>query len=90
MADIDDAIAAEQKRGTWSRRTIHDYAQNLRRIHSVCGNARLVPSRAGCGNLAPRIKRDEDVPRGLRRDDVLRLLASVRESGQSTSGTARF
>ena len=30
MADIDDAVAAEHKRGAWNRRTIHDYAQRLR------------------------------------------------------------
>jgi hypothetical protein len=30
MADIDDAVAAEHRRGAWSRRTIHDYAQRLR------------------------------------------------------------
>ncbi len=27
MTDIDDAVAVEHKRGAWSRRTMHDYAQ---------------------------------------------------------------
>ena len=30
MGDIDDAVSAEHRRGAWSRRTIHDYAQRLR------------------------------------------------------------
>jgi integrase/recombinase XerD len=29
MTDIDDVIAVEHKRGAWSRRTIHDYAQRI-------------------------------------------------------------
>jgi hypothetical protein len=30
MLDIDDVIASEHRRGAWSRRTIHDFAQRLR------------------------------------------------------------
>lgn len=77
IADIDDAVAAEHKRGAWNRRTIHDYAQRLRAFflfaeaHDWC--------RAGLagGIMAPRFMADETVPKGVGREDVLRLLASV-------------
>ena len=77
MGDIDDAVSAEHRRGAWSRRTIHDYAQRLRAFflfaeaHGWCrvGLAR--------GIVAPRFMADETVPKGVRREDVLRLLASV-------------
>ena len=77
IADIDDAVVAEHKRGAWNRRTIHDYAQRLRAFflfaeaHGWC--------RAGLagGIMAPRFMADETVPKGVGREDVLRLLASV-------------
>ena len=77
MGDIDDAVSAEHRRGAWSRRTIHDYAQRLRAFflfaeaHGLCrvGLAR--------GIIGPRFMADETVPKGVRREDVLRLLASV-------------
>ena len=77
MGDIDDAVSAEHRRGAWSRRTIHDYAQRLRAFflfaeaHGLCrvGLAR--------GIIGPRFMADETVPKGVRREDVVRLLASV-------------
>ncbi len=77
ITDIDDAIAAEKARGTCGRRTMHDYAQRLRAFF------RFAETRGWCargladGIMPPRFKRDEDVPRGLKRDDVLRLLAAT-------------
>lgn len=77
ITDIDDAITAEKTRGAFNRRTMHDYAQRLRAFF------RFAEARGWCapgmadGIMPPRFKRDEDVPRGLKRDDVLRLLAAT-------------
>ena len=77
IADIDDAIAAKKARGTWGRRTMHDYAQRLRAFF------RFAEARGWCapgianGIVAPRFMRDEPVPKGLKREDVLRLLATT-------------
>jgi len=77
MTDIDDVIAAEHKRGAWNRRTIHDYAQRLRAFF------RFAEARGWCvrgvanGIMPPRFMRDEGVPKGLKRADVQRLLATT-------------
>jgi site-specific recombinase XerD len=77
MTDIDDVIAAEHKRGAWNRRTIHDYAQRLRAFF------RFAEARDWCvrgvanGIMPPRFMRDEGVPKGLKRADVQRLLATT-------------
>jgi site-specific recombinase XerD len=77
MTDIDDVIAEEHRRGAWNRRTRHDYAQRLR-VFFLFADARDW-CRAGLaeGIMAPRFMADETVPKGLRREDVVRLLASV-------------
>jgi integrase/recombinase XerD len=77
IADIDEVIAAEHKRGAWNRRTTHDYAQRLKAFflfaeaHGWCR-----PGLAG-GIMVPRFMADETVPKGIKREDVLHLLASV-------------
>jgi site-specific recombinase XerD len=77
MTDIDDVIAAEYKRGAWSRRTIHDYAQRLRAFF------RFAEARGWCvrgvvnGIMPPRFMRDEGTPKGLKRVDVQCLLATT-------------
>jgi site-specific recombinase XerD len=77
MVDIDDAIAAEHRRGAFNRRGVHDYAQRLRSF------LRFVEAKGLCrrglaeGIMAPGFMADETVPKGLKRGDVLRLLASV-------------
>jgi site-specific recombinase XerD len=77
ITDIDGAVAAEKARGTCSRRTMHDYAQRLRSFFRFAEmRSWCAPSMAD-GIMPPRFKRDEDVPRGLKRDDVLRLLATT-------------
>jgi len=77
MADIDDAVAAEHRRGAWSRRTIHDYAQRLRPFFLFAEARGWCRAGLAVGIMAPRFMADETVPKGLRRKDVLRLLASV-------------
>lgn len=77
MADIDDAIAAEYKRGAWARRTIHDYAQRLRAFFLYAESRNWCRAGLAAGIMAPRFMADEGVPKGIKRHDVLRLLASV-------------
>jgi integrase/recombinase XerD len=77
MTDIDDVIAVEHKRGAWSRRTIHDYAQRLRPFFQFAEARGWCRAGLAAGIMAPRFMADETVPKGLRRQDVLRLLASV-------------
>ena len=77
ITDIDGAIAAEKARGTCNRRTMHDYAQRLRAFF------RFAEARGWCmpgltaGIMPPRFTPDEAVPKGLCREDVLRLLATT-------------
>lgn len=77
MTDIDDVIAAEHRRGAWNRRTIHDYAQRLRSFFLFAEARGWCRAGLAEGIMAPRFMADETVPKGLRRVDVLRLLASV-------------
>jgi len=77
MTDIDDAIAAEHRRGAWNRRTLHDYAQRLRAFFLFAEARDWCRPGLAAGIMAPRFMADEIVPKGLRREDVLRLLASV-------------
>jgi integrase/recombinase XerD len=77
IADIDGAIAAEKARGTCGRRTVHNYAQVLRAF------LRFAETRSWCrlglaaGMMPQRFMPDESVPKGLKREDVLRLLATT-------------
>jgi integrase/recombinase XerD len=77
IADIDDAVAAEHKRGAWNRRTTHDYAQRLRAFFLYAETRSWCRTGLAAGIMAPRFMADETVPKGIRREDVLRLLASV-------------
>jgi integrase/recombinase XerD len=77
MTDIDDVVAAEHRRGAWGRRTRHDYAQRLRAFFLFAETRNWCRARLAAGIVAPRFMADETVPRGLRRGDVVRLLASV-------------
>ena len=77
MTDIDDVIAAEHNRGAWCRRTIHDYAQRLRAFFRFAEAHGWCAPGLAAGIMPPRFLMDETVPKGLRREDVLRLLASV-------------
>lgn len=79
MTDIDDVLAAEHKRGVWKRRTIHDYAQRLRAFFLFAEARGWCRAGLAAGIMAPRFMADETVPKGITRDDALRLVASVRE-----------
>jgi site-specific recombinase XerD len=77
LTDIDDAVAAEHGRGAWGRRTRHDYAQRLRAFFLFAEARGWCRAGLAAGIVAPRFMADETVPKGLRRKDVVRLLASV-------------
>jgi integrase/recombinase XerD len=77
MTDIDDAVAAEHERGAWGRRTRHDYAQRLRAFFLFAEMRNWCRAGLAEGIVAPRFMADETVPKGLPREDVVRLLASV-------------
>jgi integrase/recombinase XerD len=77
IIDVDNAITGKKARGTCGRRAMHDYAQRLRAFF------RFAEARGWCtpgmanGIMPPRFKRDDAVPKGLKREDVLRLLATT-------------
>jgi len=77
MIDIDDAVTAEHGRGAWGRRTRHDYAQRLRAFFLFAETRGWCRAGLAAGIVAPRFMADETVPKGLPREDVVRLLASV-------------
>ena len=77
IADIDGAIAAKKARGTCNRRTMHDYAQRLRAFFHFAETRGWCMPGLAAGIMPPRFTPDEAVPKGLKRDDVLRLLAST-------------
>lgn len=77
MSDIDNVIEAEHHRGAWNRRTIHDFAQSLRRFFAFAEAHGWCRPGLAAGVVAPRYMADETVPKGIKREDVERLLASV-------------
>ncbi len=77
VSDIDDAIALEHSRGAWRRRTIFDYAQRLRRFFAFAESRGWCPPGIAAGITAPNYMADEFIPKGIRREDVVRLLASA-------------
>ena len=77
MTDIDDAVAAEYGRGAWGRRTRHDYAQRLKAFFRFAEMRGWCRAGLAAGIVAHRFMADETVPKGLPREDVVRLLASV-------------
>jgi integrase/recombinase XerD len=80
MTDIDDVIAEEHRRSAWNRRTRHDYAQRLRAFFLFAQARDWCRAGLAEGIMAPRFMADETVPNGLRRKDVVRLLASVQSN----------
>jgi site-specific recombinase XerD len=77
MVDIDEIIAGEHSRGAWSRRTIHDFAQRLRSFIGFAEKQGWCRPGLAAGIMAPRYMADETVPKGIKREDVERLLVSV-------------
>lgn len=82
MTHIDDIIGQEHRRGVWSRRTLHDYAQRLRAFIAFAEKRQWCRPGLGAGIVAPGYRADEVLPRGIKRNDVERLLASL--SGKRT------
>lgn len=80
MADIDRVIADEHRRGVWSRRTIHGFAQRLKSFIGFAETRGWCRPGLAAGIVAPRYMADEVLPKGLQRSDVERLLASIQGS----------
>ncbi|WP_029060663.1 tyrosine-type recombinase/integrase [Labrenzia sp. DG1229] len=77
IADIDSIIGAEHRRGNWSRRTIHYFAQRLRSFVTFAQKRGWCHPGLAAGIVAPSYMADETLPKGIKREDVERLLASV-------------
>lgn len=77
ITDIDRAMDDKRARGTCGRRTMHSYAQRLRAFFQFAeARGWSVPGLAG-GIMAPSFRLEEGVPKGLKREDVVRLLATT-------------
>jgi site-specific recombinase XerD len=77
ITDLDDAITDKKARGTCGRRAMHDYAQRLRAFFRFAEARHWCTRGIADGIMPPRFMRDEAVPKGLKREDVLRLLATT-------------
>lgn len=77
MTDIDALIGDEHRRGVWSRRTLHAYAQRLRSFIAFAEKRQWCRQGLAAGIVAPGYKADEVLPKGIKRTDVERLLAST-------------
>lgn len=78
MADIDAIIGDEHRRGVWSRRTLHDHAQRLRSFIVFAEKRKWCRPGLAAGIVAPGYRADEVLPKGIDREDVERLLSSLR------------
>ena len=76
IADIDRAIALWRARGC-GRVTIHDYAERLRTFFRFAERRSWSATGLADGIMPPRFHPGETVPKGLHRDEVLRLLATT-------------
>lgn len=76
IADIDRVIAHWSTRGC-RRITIHDYAQRLRTFFRFAERQGWCTPGLAEGILPTRFQADETVPKGLDREEVLRLLATT-------------
>lgn len=74
--DIDQAVARYHARD-YSRVTIHDYAQRLRTFFRFAEQQGWCTPGLVEGLLPSRYHRGETIPKGLSRDEVLRLLATT-------------
>lgn len=80
MVDIDSAIAAKSIRRNYSRTTIRMYAKGLRSFFGFAEKRGWCAPGLSMGILPPRDYPQENVPRGLAREDVQRLLATTEGS----------
>jgi integrase/recombinase XerD len=88
IVDIDEAINHKKARGTCGRRAMHDYAQRLRAFFRFAETRGLCTPGMANGIMPPRFMRDEGVPKGLKREDVLRLLATTKGSRPADKRTS--
>ena len=75
ITDIDQAVARYHAHD-YSRVTIHDYAQRLRTFFRFAEQQRWCTPGLAEGIMPSRFYPDETIPKGLNRDEVLRLLAT--------------
>jgi site-specific recombinase XerD len=73
---IDQFVARYHARG-FSRSTIHLYAQQLRRFVRFAGQQGWCRPGLADGIMPPQRYRGETIPKGLSRDEVVRLLATT-------------
>ena len=76
IADVDQAVARWHARDC-SRVTIHDYAERLRTFLRFAERQGWCTSGLADGIMPSRFHPGEKVPKGLTRDEVLRLLATA-------------
>ena len=76
IADLDRAVARYHARDC-SRVTIHDYAQRLRTFFRFAERQGWCTPGLADGIIPSRFHPGETVPKGLHRDEVLRLLATT-------------
>ena len=76
IADLDRAVARYHARDC-SRVTIHDYAQRLRTFFRFAERQGWCTPGLADGIMPSRFHPGETVPKGLHRDEVLRLLATT-------------
>ena len=77
ITDVDNAITDKKARGTLGRCAMHYYVQRLRAFFRFAGTRGWCMPVIAEGIVAPRFMRDESIPKGLKREDVLRLLATT-------------
>ena len=77
ITDIDRIIAAWNARKTYSRNTIKVHAERLRTFFRFAEDRGWCTPGMATAVRPPRVYTDEPVPAGLRREDVLRLLATT-------------
>ena len=76
ITDIDQAVARYHARD-YSRVTIHDYAQRLRTFFRFAEQQGWCTPGLAEGIMPSRFYPGETIPKGLNRDEVLRLLATT-------------
>ena len=80
MVDIDSAITSKNIQGDYSRTTINIYASRLRSFFRFAEDRAWCTPGMAMGIMPPRIYPQENVPAGLAREDVQRLLATTKGS----------
>ena len=77
ITDIDSAIASKNARKQYSRATMRIYATGLRSFFRFAEDQGWCTPGLAMGIMPPRIYPQENVPAGLARNDVQRLLATT-------------